>query len=158
MPTTLDELRGRANQFLSELARLQHEYFLGRSKQLSTKGLYRAFPELSDPETFAQFPTAPFLEFIATHIEEFKAVEVNDAITAFEGSPSLPSIGLEPPLSIREAIAAIPHQSSRARREKLESVLASGLVEHQGLYAERAAAGEQAARALGFVSYLGLRQ
>lgn len=174
MPTTLDELRGRADQFLSELVRLQHQYFLGRSKQLSTKGLYATFPELGDPETFAELrelgttrepsppgeptPTAPWLEFIATHIEESKAAEVNEAITALEASPSLPSIGLEPGLSIREAIAAIPHQGSRARRDKLESVLSSGLLGHQRLYAERAAAGDQAARAVGLGSYLELRE
>ena len=174
MSPTLDELRGRAEQFLNQLTRLQYEYFLGRSKKLSTKELYAGFPELCDPETFAQLrelgatrppnlpgepnPTAPFLEFFATHIEESKAAEANEAITASEASPSLPSIGLEPPLSIREAVGAIPHENSRPRRENLERVLTSSLLEHQALYAQRAAAADQAAQALGLSSYIEMRQ
>src|SRR5258707_1838284 len=173
MKPSLDILRDHADAFLSELARAQHRYFVGRSAQLSTNQLYAEFPELSDPETFAQRREVvaaqsakeggsntldPWLEFVATQVEEARAAAANEAIAALEASPVLPSIGLEPHLSIRESVAAIPHERARERREMLESTLATTLADHQDAYAGRPAAAEEAAQALRASSYLGLRE
>lgn len=165
MKPSLDILRDRADEFLSQLARAQHRYFVGRSTQLSITQLYAEFPELSDPETFAQLreletahSLGPWLEFVATQVEDARAAAANEAIAALEASPVLPSIGLEPHLSIRESVAAIPHERSRERREKLESTLASTLADHQDAYARLPAAADEAAQALGASSYLGLRE
>jgi hypothetical protein len=160
---SLNILRDRADDFLSELARAQHRYFVGHSTQLSITPLYKEFPELSDPETFAQLRESPgrpsvWLEFVATQVEEARAAAANEGVAALEISPALPSIGLEPPLSIREAVASIPHERSRERREKLENALAAALAIHQDAYARRSAAADEAAQALGAPSYLGLRE
>src|SRR6266851_3683107 len=116
MKPSLDILRDRADKFLSELARAEHRYFVGRSTQLSITQLYAEFPELSDPETFAQLrelaqsakeggsnTLVPWLEFVATQVEEARAAAANEAIAALEASPVLPSIGLEPHLSAFES-------------------------------------------------------
>src|SRR5260370_31176709 len=162
MKPSLAILRYHADAFLSELARAQHRYFVGRSTQLSTTQLYAEFPPLSDPETFAQlreFAAAqsakeggsntldPWLEFVATQVEEARAAAANEAIAALEASPVLPSIGLEPHLSIRESVAAIPHQRARARSAMLESTLATTLAAHQDTYAGRPPAAKEAAQA-----------
>jgi hypothetical protein len=164
MKPSLDILRDHADAFLTELARAQHRYFVGRSTQLSTPQLYAEFPDLSDPETFAQLrelataSTPVWLEFVATEVEEARAVAANEAIAALEALPVLPSIGLEPQLSIRESIAAIPHERSRERRGMLEATLATTLADHEDVYARRAEAAEEVALALHASSYVGLRE
>ncbi len=170
METAINALAKRLDAFLFELGSLQYRYGAGLSSVLPVEQLYRSYPELARPETFLQARQGAedsrtdelerqrcrlLLEFLAGQVEEAIAAPSVEAVAALEAHGVAPMPGES--LSFREAVAQVPREADRGRRGQLEHSLGEFLWENQGPYARRREAASRTAAALGFSSYLALR-
>jgi hypothetical protein len=168
--TSINALSKRLDSFLYELGAIHYRYGAGLATTLPVEQLYAQFPELTRPETFSQVREAVedkrtddrerlrfrlLLEFLAGQVEDAMAAPEVEAVAALEASATVP---MEvDPLPFREAIARLPREAVRERRGQLEQGLGELLWENQGPYARRREAAARTASALGYPSYLALR-
>lgn len=170
MALPLPALRNRIESYFAKLGSLQYQQRAGLSPELSISQLQASFPELGQPDTFssvreaAQNPSLDegnrrrfrsLLEFLAGQVEQTAAAPALEAILATESTAQI--ILDDEHLPLREALAQLRREPDRARRERLDKGVGQLLWNNQGLYARRWDAAEQAARALGYGSYLALR-
>lgn len=167
---SIDTLGKRLDEFLYELGGLHYRYGSGLSAELPLGALYQRFGELSRPETFLSLRElvqdertdprlrtrlALWLEFLAGQVEDAQVAPELEEIAAFEARAQLPAA--EGPLPFREAIALLSRETERTRRAAMETGLGQILWENQTPYARRLEAAARTAQALGFQSYLQLR-
>ncbi|MHB8878456.1 MAG: gluzincin family metallopeptidase [Myxococcaceae bacterium] len=167
---SINSLTKRLDGFLFELASLHYRYGAGLTAELPVKGLYASYPELTRPETFIRVREAAkdrradevqrhrsvlLLEFLAGQVEDAFAAPAMEEIAALESGAVVP---VQPEaLTFREALAGVAREPLRERRGKLEHGLGELLWENQGPYARRCEAAAKTANALGYPSYLALR-
>jgi|GEM_PF-327484 len=170
MALPLAALRNRIEAYLARLGSLQYQQRAGLPSELSISQLQASFPELGQPETFSSVHEAAenasldegnrrrfrsLLEFLAGQAEQTAAASALEAILAAESTAQIVLDSERLPLS--EALAQLRREPDRARRERLDEVIGQFFWDNQGLHARRWDAAEQAARALGYGSYLALR-
>jgi hypothetical protein len=169
MELSIKSLRNRVDPFLAELGTLYYRHGAGLSPTLPLQDLHRRYSELSQPDAFALVRAAlqqrsmeeddkrrarALLEFLASQIEDRLAAEALEEIASLEGAQVAVPNGTLP---FREAVAQLPGESSRARRDLMEQALAGFVFENQRPYARRVEAAQEAARLLGFDGYVALR-
>jgi hypothetical protein len=167
---TVTALRAQLEPFLSELAQLHYRHGAGISPTLPLAELYRSYPGLSRPESFAMVEEAlgrgradeeekrrlrALRELVATQVEEAQARTASEDIARLEaeGEVVVPSGNV----TFREAWAALPAERNRAVRSATERALGAFLLTHSGAWARRREAAFDTARALGHAGYLPLR-
>ncbi|MBI3181747.1 MAG: peptidase M3 [Myxococcales bacterium] len=170
METSINALAKRLDSFLFDLASLHYRYGAGLATELPVEHLYREYPELTRPETFRQVRESVedkrtderertrmrlLLEFLAGQVEEAIAAPSQEEIATLEASATVPTD--REPLALREAVARLPREAERERRGMLEQGIGELLWENQTPYARRREAAVQTAEALGYSSYLALR-
>jgi hypothetical protein len=169
MELSIKSLRNRVDPFLAELGTLYYRHGAGLSPNLPLTELFDGFPELSRPEAFSLVREAlerrtmeeddrrrarALLEFIASRIEDRIAAGAVEEIAALESAQVAVPNGTQP---FREAVAHLPTEPVRARRELMEQALAGFLFENPRPYARRREAAAETARQLGFDGYVALR-
>jgi hypothetical protein len=169
MELSIKSLRNSVDPFLAELGTLYYRHGAGLSPTLPVADLHRSFSELSQPDAFALVREAlerrsmeadakrrarALLEFLATQVEDGLAAESVEQIASLE---SAQVAGPNGTLPFREAVAQLPAEPLRARRDLMEQALAGFLFENQRPYARRREAAPEAARRLGFDGYAALR-
>ncbi len=170
MATSLSALRDRLDPFLNELGGLHYRFGAGLSPELPLRRLLSGYPEFALPETFLEVREAVdrkstddrerprlalLLEFLAGQVEQTLGADASENLAHFESTASVPMDGGA--LMLREARSALPRTAQRERRAALERGVFATLWENQAPYAKRLEAALAAARALGFPSYLALR-
>ena len=170
METSINSLTKRLDDFLFELASLQYRYGAGLSSELPVAQLYRDYPELSRPETFHQVREAVedkrtddrerhrfrlLLEFLAGQVEDAEAAAAMEAIANLEASATVPTPNAAVPF--RDATALAAQEPRHDLRGSFEQGIGEFLWENQGPYARRHEAAMHTATALGYSSYLALR-
>jgi hypothetical protein len=173
MDRPLHSVRTRLDDFLAELATLHYRYGAGLAPELPVASLHASFPELSSPDTFAAANEAlakartrdePLAvrriqllrELVATQVEEALAARPAEAVATLEAQSQLPVD--DQTLSLGEALARLPHESSRGRRTLLERATGNFLWENRGRYGDRRDATLQTAERLGARDYPSLRE
>ena len=169
MELSIKSLRNRVDPFLAELGTLYYRHGAGLSPNLPLTELFDEFPELGRPEAFTLVREAlerrtmeeddrrrarALLEFVASQIEDRLAAGAVEEIAALEGAQVAGPNGTLP---FREAVAQLPAEPTRARRELMEQALSGFLFENPRPYARRREAANQTARLLGFDGYVALR-
>jgi hypothetical protein len=169
MELSIKSLRDSVDPFLAELGTLYYRHGSGLSPTLPLVDLYRRYSELGQPEAFALVREAlerrsmeeddkrrarALLEFLASQVEDRLAAEAVEEIASLEGAQVAVPNGTQP---FRDAVAQLPVEPSRARRDLMEQALSGFLFENQRPYARRRDAATESARRLGFDGYLALR-
>ncbi len=168
--TSINALSNRLDTFLFELASLHYRYGAGLTSELPLEQLYRQYPELTRPETFRQVREAVadgrtdererlrmrlLLEFLAGQVEDAIAAPAAEEVAALEASATVPTE--REPIPFREAVALLPREDDRHKRALLERGIGELLWENQTPYARRREAAVKTAEALGYSSYVELR-
>ncbi|MBX5482438.1 MAG: peptidase M3 [Myxococcaceae bacterium] len=171
MELSVKSLRSRVEPFLSELGALEYRQGAGLSAAPGIGALMQSWPELTRAETFAQVREAmsrssleadekkrlrALLELVATLVEDRLAVEAIDEIATFEANATI-RLSESAVLPFHEAVAGLPLEPSRPRRDLIEQGLAHALAENARPYARRREAALRAAEVLGAGSYEALR-
>lgn len=170
MDLSIKTLRSRLDPFLSELGTLRYRHGAGLAPSPGLSALYSDFPELTRAETFVLVrealarPTDDpvrtqrlriLLELVASEIEEAACAPQTEAIAQLEASAQLVVAHSTQPF--REAIAQLPLEPTRSRRDLMEQAIGNFLLDHVRPWAERVETSIQTARDLGFSSYEALR-
>ncbi len=171
MELSIKFLRSRVEPFLSELAVLQYRHGAGLSARFPVRQLFAEYPEFTRPETFTMVREAldrrgleddarrhlrALLELLASQLEDAISAGASEEIASLEANAQLSFATTT--MDLRDAFAALPAESSRAKRDAMERALSNLLLENQGPYARRREAAQETARRLGFGSYVELRK
>src|SRR5712692_194086 len=168
MDLSISALRNRVEAYLTRLGSLQYQHHAGLPPELPIAQLQASFPELARPETYAAVREVAenasderdrrrlrsLLQFLAGQVEQGLGASALEAIRAAEAT-GVVAFG-DQSLPLRDALLELPHEPVRTRREHLERSIGEFYWNQQGLYARRWEAAQQAARALGHESYVGL--
>ncbi len=171
MELSIKFLRSRVEPFLSELALLHYRHGAGLSARFPVRELFEAYPEFTRPETFTLVREAldrrnleevdrrrlrALLELVANQLEDALSAGATEEVAALEANAQVSFATTT--LGLRDALASLPQESSRSKRDAMEHAVSNLLLENQRPYARRREAAHEAARRLGYGSYLELRQ
>ncbi len=170
MATSLSALRDRLDSFLAELGILHYRFGAGLASELPLRKLHASYPQYSQLETFQEVREAVerkntddrerarlslLLELLGSQVEQARGAEAMEDIARFETTASVPMESGT--VLLPEALTTLPRIPQRERRMALERGTFATLWENQAPYGRRLEAAVGAARALGFPSYLALR-
>jgi hypothetical protein len=171
MELSIPALRDRLDSFLYELGALHYRFGSGLSRDFPVQSLYDHYPELGRKETFLQVREAAedsrtdaverrrlqrLLEFLAGQVEDALAAPAMQAASELEANGQV-SLNHER-LSFLDALAQLPREYHRERRAGIARALGEFLWERRDVHARRIEAAARTAEALGYGSYLELRQ
>jgi hypothetical protein len=171
MDVSVQSLRDGLEGFLHELGTLHYRFSAGLTQSLPLRELYASHPELGRPESFAAVKEALersgadayerarlglLLEFLAGQVEDFMSAAALEEVAQLEANAAI-KLGDET-LALQDALALLPREPLRERRDALERMVGEFLWKHQDLYARWRECGPRAAEALGYRSYLSLRE
>jgi len=174
MASSLETLHTQLEPYLYERGTLHYREGSGREPGDSLRGLRLRYRALTSPEAFhtvrdAQGGTTReeggprrqrrLLEFLASEVEERFSADAVDAIATLEERGTVPlGPSGEETQSFHRAVARLPRDTSRQKRNALENALGRFLYENTSPYARRVEATARTAEVLGFPSYLALRE
>jgi len=174
MASSLDALRAQIEPYLRELGTFHSRNGAGLDPGESLRGLRAQYRALSSPDAFhavrdaqggkAEDDDGPrrlrrLLELLAGEVEERFSADALDEIATLEARATVPlGPSGEETLSFHRAMARLPRETARLKRTALENALGRFLYDNTGPYARKVEATARTAEALGFSSYVALRE
>jgi len=171
MELSIPALRDRLDSFLYELGGLHYRFGAGLTQDFPLQQLHSHYPELGRKETFLQVREAVedartdsverlrlgrLLEFLAGQVEDTLAAPAAEASSELEAQGQV--LLNHERVGFVEALAQLPREHRRDRRSAISKALGNFLWEHRAVYARRVEAALRTAEALGYGSYLELRE
>ncbi|MBK7862794.1 MAG: peptidase M3 [Archangiaceae bacterium] len=172
MEISLNSLVERVDAFLYERGALEFRFKAGLSHELPLSKLHEHFPELSRVETFhrvREMLASPrtdgarkvglklLLHFLGDNLEEVRSASAHEIIAQLLASAPV-SAGHGGPLALGEAVARLPDEPHRERRDLLERESSQLFWERRSSWARRFDAALELAHELKAPSYVALRE
>ncbi len=172
MEISINALVESVDEFLYERGALVFRFSAGLAQELPLSKLHQRFPELSRIESFQrvrEMLASPrtdgtrkvglklLLHFLGDNLEEVKAAPSHEIIAQLLATAPIDA-GSSNTLPLGEALARLPDEPNRERRELLEREASQLLWDRRGAWARRVEAAMELASELKAPSYPALRE